>query len=177
SSAERVEEAVATGARTIATGCTFCQTMLGDGLAAARSAGQAPADAEVADVSVLLLAAQPGSGKGGERPGVERPGPGGARGDRPGGETAGGEGPGTAPRRPAQASGPAWGPGRRASVQDPGANSTRTAGCFRPSGTPGLCDGPVCPTALSVRPPPDPGGHRARSVCDGRSAGAPAAPP
>ena len=104
-SAERVEEAVATGARTIATGCTFCQTMLGDGLAAARSAGQAPADAEVADVSILLLAAQPGSGKGGERPGVERPGPGGARGDRPGGETAGGEGPGTAPRRPAQASG------------------------------------------------------------------------
>ena len=78
--------------------------MLSDGLAAARSAGQAPADAEVADVSILLLAAQPGSGKGGERPGVERPGPGGARGDRPGGETAGGEGPGTAPRRPAQAS-------------------------------------------------------------------------
>src|SRR5690606_4130577 len=58
-SSERVEEAVATGARTIATGCPFCQTMLGDGLSGARSAGQAPADAEVADVAVLLLAAQP----------------------------------------------------------------------------------------------------------------------
>jgi Fe-S oxidoreductase len=49
--AERTREAVATGATTIATGCPFCKTMLGDGVAAA---GAAAAGVDVADVAQLL---------------------------------------------------------------------------------------------------------------------------
>jgi Fe-S oxidoreductase len=58
--ADRVEEAVATGASTIAVGCPFCSTMLGDGLTGKQSTGEAGADVEVVDVAtVLLRATQP----------------------------------------------------------------------------------------------------------------------
>jgi len=49
---ERTREALATGARTIATGCPFCKTMLGDGVDAA---GEQAAGVEVLDVAQLLL--------------------------------------------------------------------------------------------------------------------------
>ncbi len=49
--AERTREALATGATTIATGCPFCKTMLGDGVAAA---GDDAAGVDVADVAQLL---------------------------------------------------------------------------------------------------------------------------
>ena len=52
---ERTEEALATGAATIAVGCPFCSTMLTDGT---RSRGAE--DVEVTDVaSVLLRAVRP----------------------------------------------------------------------------------------------------------------------
>jgi Fe-S oxidoreductase len=54
---ERVEEAVATGARTIAVGCPFCFTMLGDGLAGKQATGAAGEDVEVVDVATVLLRA------------------------------------------------------------------------------------------------------------------------
>jgi Fe-S oxidoreductase len=54
---ERVEEALATGARTIAVGCPFCSTMLGDGVAGEQSTGAAGADVEVVDVATVLLRA------------------------------------------------------------------------------------------------------------------------
>ena len=38
---ERVEEAIATGAKTIAVGCPFCSTMLGDGVTAKQASGEA----------------------------------------------------------------------------------------------------------------------------------------
>ncbi|TML22550.1 MAG: (Fe-S)-binding protein, partial [Actinobacteria bacterium] len=47
---ERVEEAVATGAGTVAVGCPFCLTMLSDGVN-----GVAPGQAEVVDVASVLL--------------------------------------------------------------------------------------------------------------------------
>jgi Fe-S oxidoreductase len=46
---ERVEEALATGAHTIAVGCPFCHTMIGDGVTAKA------ADVEVLDVASVLL--------------------------------------------------------------------------------------------------------------------------
>jgi Fe-S oxidoreductase len=46
---ERVEEAIATGAGTVAAACPFCLTMLGDGV---RGSG---ADVEVVDVATVLL--------------------------------------------------------------------------------------------------------------------------
>ncbi|PZM95587.1 MAG: Fe-S oxidoreductase, partial [Actinobacteria bacterium] len=52
---ERVEEALSTGARTIAVGCPFCYTMLGDGVTAKKSAGQADEAVEVVDVATVLL--------------------------------------------------------------------------------------------------------------------------
>jgi Fe-S oxidoreductase len=55
--AERVEEALATGARTIAVGCPFCYTMLGDGLTGKQAAGDAGEDVEVVDVATVLLRA------------------------------------------------------------------------------------------------------------------------
>jgi Fe-S oxidoreductase len=59
---ERIEEAVGTGARTIAAACPFCLTMLNDGLTQQKSAGAAGADVEVVDVAtVLLRAVRPGS--------------------------------------------------------------------------------------------------------------------
>ena len=52
---ERVEEALSTGARTIAVGCPFCYTMLGDGVTAKKSAGEAGEEVEVVDVATVLL--------------------------------------------------------------------------------------------------------------------------
>jgi Fe-S oxidoreductase len=52
---ERVEEALTTGARTIAVGCPFCSTMLGDGVTAKKSTGEAGEDVEVVDVATVLL--------------------------------------------------------------------------------------------------------------------------
>jgi Fe-S oxidoreductase len=58
---ERVEEAVGTGAKTIAAACPFCLTMLNDGLTQKKSAGEAGDDVEVVDVAtVLLRAVKPG---------------------------------------------------------------------------------------------------------------------
>jgi Fe-S oxidoreductase len=52
---ERVEEAIATGAKTIAVGCPFCSTMIGDGVTAKKAAGAAGEDVEVVDVATVLL--------------------------------------------------------------------------------------------------------------------------
>ena len=54
---ERVEEAIGTGARTIAAACPFCLTMLNDGLTEKKSTGAAAADVEVVDVATVLLRA------------------------------------------------------------------------------------------------------------------------
>jgi Fe-S oxidoreductase len=51
----RTEEALATEAKQIATGCPFCRTMLTDGLTEKQSEG-ASEDVEVLDVSQMLLA-------------------------------------------------------------------------------------------------------------------------
>src|SRR4029077_10719913 len=57
---ERAEEAVRTGARTVAAACPFCLTMLTDALTAQKSNGLAE-DVEVVDVAtVLLRAVKPG---------------------------------------------------------------------------------------------------------------------
>ncbi|MGF1648599.1 MAG: (Fe-S)-binding protein [Kineosporiaceae bacterium] len=55
--ANRTAEAVATGAGAVASGCPFCRIMLSDGLAAEQTAGQAPEELGVVDVSQLLLEA------------------------------------------------------------------------------------------------------------------------
>ena len=52
---DRVEEALATGARTIAVGCPFCFTMLGDGVTGKKAAGEADEAVEVVDVATVLL--------------------------------------------------------------------------------------------------------------------------
>jgi Fe-S oxidoreductase len=52
---ERVEEALATGANTIAVGCPFCFTMLGDGVTGKQAAGEAGEQVEVVDVATVLL--------------------------------------------------------------------------------------------------------------------------
>jgi Fe-S oxidoreductase len=52
---ERVEEALATGAQTVAVGCPFCLTMLGDGVTGKKSIGEASTDVEVVDVAMVLL--------------------------------------------------------------------------------------------------------------------------
>jgi Fe-S oxidoreductase len=54
---ERVEEALSTGAKTVAVSCPFCLTMLGDGVTGKKSAGAAPEDVEVMDVASVLLRA------------------------------------------------------------------------------------------------------------------------
>ena len=54
---ERVDEAVATEAAKIATGCPFCRVMITDGLTDRQSEGAAPESMEVADVAQLLLTA------------------------------------------------------------------------------------------------------------------------
>jgi Fe-S oxidoreductase len=53
---ERVEEAVATGARTVATACPFCLTMLADGVTSKQAGGEADG-VEVVDVATVLLRA------------------------------------------------------------------------------------------------------------------------
>ncbi|HEX5540649.1 MAG TPA: (Fe-S)-binding protein [Micromonospora sp.] len=52
---DRVEEALATGAQTIAVGCPFCSTMLDDGVTGKKSAGAASDQVEVVDVATVLL--------------------------------------------------------------------------------------------------------------------------
>ncbi|MGY0230414.1 (Fe-S)-binding protein [Longispora urticae] len=52
---ERVEEALTTGAQTIAVGCPFCFTMLGDGVTGKKASGDAPESVEVVDVATVLL--------------------------------------------------------------------------------------------------------------------------
>ena len=52
----RADEALATGAERIATGCPFCRIMLTDALTT-RAAEGAVADAKVVDVAQMLLAA------------------------------------------------------------------------------------------------------------------------
>ena len=54
---ERVEEALSTGAKTVAVACPFCLTMLGDGVTGKKSAGTARQDVEVVDVATVLLRA------------------------------------------------------------------------------------------------------------------------
>ncbi len=53
---DRVDEAIATEASTIATGCPFCRVMLTDGLTTRKAEGTAGHTAEVLDVAQLLLA-------------------------------------------------------------------------------------------------------------------------
>ncbi|HEX6970362.1 MAG TPA: (Fe-S)-binding protein [Micromonosporaceae bacterium] len=52
---ERVEEALSTGAQTIAVGCPFCSTMLSDGVTGKKSTGEAGENVEVVDVATVLL--------------------------------------------------------------------------------------------------------------------------
>ncbi|RJQ68059.1 (Fe-S)-binding protein [Pseudonocardiaceae bacterium YIM PH 21723] len=53
---ERVDEALGTAPKKIATGCPFCRVMMSDGLTARQSDGTAPESVEVLDVAQLLLA-------------------------------------------------------------------------------------------------------------------------
>lgn len=60
---DRVEEAMATGAKTVAVGCPFCSTMLNDGVNG-KGAGE---QVEVIDVaSVLLRSVKPEQPQGGK---------------------------------------------------------------------------------------------------------------
>jgi Fe-S oxidoreductase len=52
---ERVEEALSTGARTVAVSCPFCLTMLGDGVTGKQATGTVDDDVEVVDVATVLL--------------------------------------------------------------------------------------------------------------------------
>jgi Fe-S oxidoreductase len=52
---ERVEEALSTGARTVAVSCPFCLTMLGDGVTGKKASGAADDAVEVVDVATVLL--------------------------------------------------------------------------------------------------------------------------
>jgi Fe-S oxidoreductase len=54
---ERVEEALATGAGVVATGCPFCLTMMSDGIAVKDAAGRAQAK----DLAEIVAAALPGA--------------------------------------------------------------------------------------------------------------------
>ena len=54
---DRVDEALSTGARTVAAACPFCLTMLSDGVTARKSTGQAHESVEVVDVATVLLRA------------------------------------------------------------------------------------------------------------------------
>ena len=56
---ERIDEAIATGAEQIGTGCPFCRVMLTDGLTARQNdpdTAEQAADVEVIDVAQMLLA-------------------------------------------------------------------------------------------------------------------------
>jgi Fe-S oxidoreductase len=52
---ERVEEALSTGAATVAVSCPFCLTMLGDGVTGKKATGAADDAVEVIDVATVLL--------------------------------------------------------------------------------------------------------------------------
>jgi Fe-S oxidoreductase len=55
--ANRMEEALATGAEQVAVACPFCRVMLGDSLTSKQAEGSASEDVEVVDVAQMLLAA------------------------------------------------------------------------------------------------------------------------
>ena len=55
--ANRMDEALATGADQVAVACPFCRVMLGDSLTAKQADGTARDDVEVVDVAQMLLAA------------------------------------------------------------------------------------------------------------------------
>ncbi len=55
--ANRIDEAIATGADRVAIGCPFCKVMLSDGLNAKKDEDSSLADLEVVDVAQMLLAA------------------------------------------------------------------------------------------------------------------------
>src|SRR3954470_6079435 len=55
--ANRMEEALATGAEQVAVACPFCRVMLGDSLTSKQAEGTASEDVEVVDVAQMLLAA------------------------------------------------------------------------------------------------------------------------
>lgn len=52
---ERVEEALSTGAHTVAVSCPFCLNMLNDGVTGKKAAGAADDSVEVVDVATVLL--------------------------------------------------------------------------------------------------------------------------
>jgi Fe-S oxidoreductase len=52
---DRVDEALSTGAETVAVGCPFCRVMLTDGLTARQGTGDASERTEVIDVAQMLL--------------------------------------------------------------------------------------------------------------------------
>ena len=54
---ERTEEAIATGAETIAIGCPFCRVMLSDGVSEVQSEVEREQQVQVVDVAQLLLKA------------------------------------------------------------------------------------------------------------------------
>ena len=54
---ERVEEALGTGATTIAAACPFCLTMLSDGVTSKKATNEAADNVEVVDVATVLLRA------------------------------------------------------------------------------------------------------------------------
>jgi Fe-S oxidoreductase len=60
--AERTEEALATGAQTIASGCPFCNVMLSDSVTSKQSDGSAGEDVAVVDVARMLLRSVKGDG-------------------------------------------------------------------------------------------------------------------
>ncbi|MGH3923423.1 MAG: heterodisulfide reductase-related iron-sulfur binding cluster, partial [Pseudonocardiaceae bacterium] len=65
---DRVDEAIATKASKIATGCPFCRVMLTDGLTTRESDGAAGNTTEVLDVAQLLLASVKRGASGGRQP-------------------------------------------------------------------------------------------------------------
>ena len=54
---ERTEEALATGASTIAAACPFCRIMINDSVTSKQADGEASADVQVMDVATMLLRA------------------------------------------------------------------------------------------------------------------------
>ncbi|TXH31171.1 MAG: (Fe-S)-binding protein, partial [Actinobacteria bacterium] len=53
----RTDEALGTGATTVAVGCPFCNVMISDGVTARQSEGEAGENVQVKDVAVMLLEA------------------------------------------------------------------------------------------------------------------------